>query len=127
MTPLEFCKIGRRIYQSDFWKAYLARDLGIDVSTVRRIAKRAEIPGPYEVAMKAMLNATIAKEKADKEARKLLPRKLKRRKTPRKTRHDRTRIQTARPDRARHPQPGPDRLDETADEERKADGVLATE
>lgn len=84
MTPIEFIKIGQRLYGRKRWKSCLARDLGIDVSTVHRMTKRELVPGPYEVAMKAMLQNRIQQEKIEKEARKLLPRKLRKR-SPRAT------------------------------------------
>jgi hypothetical protein len=97
MTPADFIKAGQRLYGRKKWKFCLARDLGINVSTVHRMTqldttvdppvfKRAQIPGPCEIALKAMLENKKARDKLEKEARKLLPRKLRKRKTPRKPR-----------------------------------------
>jgi hypothetical protein len=79
MTPEQFIQTGQRLYGRKAWKAHLARDLGIDVSTVHRMAKRPQIPGAYEVALKAMLANRQAQAKLEKAARKLLPRKLRKR------------------------------------------------
>ena len=79
MTPDQFIQTGQRLYGRKAWKAHLARDLGIDVSTVHRIVKRPQIPGAYEIALKAMLANHQARAKLEKAARRLLPRKLRKR------------------------------------------------
>lgn len=95
MTPGEFIKAGQRLHGRKKWKSALARALGVDVSTVHRMTqrdastaafKRAQVPGPYEIAVKAMLENKRARDKLDAAARKLLPRKFRKRKTPRKPR-----------------------------------------
>src|SRR3977135_1772704 len=79
MTPETFISIGQRLYGRRAWKSRLARDLGVNVGTVHRMVKRPVIPGPYEVAMKAMLENKRARDKLVKEARKLLPRQFRKR------------------------------------------------
>jgi hypothetical protein len=121
MTPAQFIATGQRLYGRKKWKAYLARDLGIDVSTVHRMVKRAQIPGAYEIALKAMLANHQARVKLEKAARKLLPRKFRKR-SPKNV-AKRKAVKARRPLGARHPQPGADRPDETPAVEGKDEGV----
>lgn len=79
MTPLDFAKSAVRIYGRKHWKALLARDLGVDVSTIHRIGKRDQVPGPYEVALNGMVENWRQRTALEKAARKLLPRGYKKR------------------------------------------------
>jgi hypothetical protein len=79
MNSEQFVKTGIRLHGRKVWKARLARDLGVDVSTIHRISKRLLVPGPVEIAIKALVNNRIAQDKLEKEARKLLPRKSRKR------------------------------------------------
>jgi hypothetical protein len=90
----QFIKTGIRLHGRKIWKARLARDLGVDVSTIHRIAKRLLVPGPVEIAIKALVNNRIAQDKLEKEARKLLPRKLRKR-SPKATLKRRKKINAA--------------------------------
>lgn len=83
MNPEQFIATGQRLYGRKKWKTQLARDLGVDVTTIWRLTKRAEIPGPYEVALKAMLDNRKRQDALEREARKLLPRKRRKRTVPR--------------------------------------------
>lgn len=80
MTPDQLQQTAIRIYGRKRWKAHLARDLGVDVSTIHRLTHRAQVPGPYEVALRGMLDHRKREIALEKEARKLLPRRLKLRK-----------------------------------------------
>lgn len=84
MTPADFQKTAIKIYGRKKWKAHLARDLGVDVSTIHRIVKRDQIPGPYEVAVRGLMAHRSQEIVLEKAARKLLPRKFRKRTTPRK-------------------------------------------
>jgi hypothetical protein len=79
VTPESFIRTGQLLYGRRRWKSALARDLGVNVGTIHRMAKRAIIPGPYEVALKAMLENKRAQDRLMKEARKLLPRTFRKR------------------------------------------------
>ena len=73
MTPEQFIKTAKRIYGHKHWKRDLARDFGVDQSTIHRIAGRArEIPGPYEVALLAMLQNHIRQLEINRAANMLL-------------------------------------------------------
>jgi hypothetical protein len=128
MLPVEFIKIGQQLHGRRKWKSRLALAFGVNVSTVHRIVKRPEIPGPYEVALKAMLQNKQAQDKLEKEARKLLPRKLRRKKDAVTPANRRRYAGHAKRNRsvsgAVSPQPGPDRQHEATDPERKTDGIL---
>ncbi len=77
MTPDQFRTAGIRLYGRKHWKAHMARALAVDVSTIHRICKRLEVPGPYEVAVKGLLENKKAMDAAAATARKLglVPRK----------------------------------------------------
>ena len=80
MDPATFIASGQKLYGRKKWKVKLAADLGVDVVTIWRLTKREQIPGPYEVALKAMLENKKRQDALEREARKLLPRKLRRKK-----------------------------------------------
>lgn len=79
LTPAELATSGIKLYGRKKWKSHLARDLGVNVSTIHRIGHRAQVPGPYEVAVAGLLVNKVARDRLEKEARKLLPRRLRRR------------------------------------------------
>jgi hypothetical protein len=80
VTPDIFIASGQKLYGRKKWKVQLADALGVDVTTIWRLTKREQIPGPYEVALKAMLENKRRQDVLEREARKLLPRKLRRKK-----------------------------------------------
>jgi hypothetical protein len=80
VNPETFIASGQKLYGRKKWKAKLAEDLGVDVTTIWRLTKRAQIPGPYEIALKAMLDNKRRQDALEREARKLLPRKFRKRK-----------------------------------------------
>ena len=82
MTPEEFAGAAIKIYGRKGWKTQLARDLGVDPTTIWRIVKREreQVPGPYEVALKGLLEHRRRQVALEREARKLLPRKFRKRK-----------------------------------------------
>lgn len=80
MTPDAFIAHAIKIYGRKKWKPKLAADLGVDVSTIHRIVKRPQVPGPYEVALNGMMEHHRKTVALEKEARKLLPRKFRTRK-----------------------------------------------
>lgn len=103
MTPEQFVTSGIKLFGRKKWKSQLAHALGVNVATVHRLAKLPpspsgsgatselprQIPGPYEVALKGLLQHKRAQDILEREARKLLPhvrKKIKFRKTPRKPR-----------------------------------------
>jgi hypothetical protein len=124
MTPEAFIKIGQRLYGRKKWKHCLSLALAVDVSTIHRIVKRSQIPGPYEIAVKALLQNKQSQDKLEQEARKLLPRRLRKRVRPFRTRRKRVRAQTDSGAGARHPQPGDDRPDEAPQPPPAPAGVL---
>ena len=79
MTPADFIKTAHKIYGRKKWKPQLARDLGVDVSTIHRIVKREQVPGPYEVAIRGMWDQRQREIALEKAARRLLPRGYKKR------------------------------------------------
>ena len=116
MTPDQFILAGQRLHGKKFWKARLARDLGVNPATIHRMVKREQIPGPYEIAVKAMLENKRQRDKLEKEARKLLPRKFRKR-SPRAAARRKDAIAAKRDRKGRAAdgaQPGHDRSDEAA-------------
>jgi len=76
---------GRKLFGHKHWKLKLAQALGVNPATIYRMVKRLKaaagtreglVPGPYEVAIKGMLQHKRAQDVLDKAARKLLPRKF---------------------------------------------------
>ena len=76
VTPADFIKTAIRVYGRKKWKPQLARDLGVDVSTIHRICKRDQVPGPYEVALNGLMEHRRQEIELEKAARKLVPRKF---------------------------------------------------
>ena len=54
MTPLELERIGRRLYGHKRWRTNLARNLGLDRTTIWRFNKREKIPDVVEVAARGL-------------------------------------------------------------------------
>ena len=81
MTPDQLKAAGIRLYGRGRWKSKLAAALAVDVSTIHRLTKRAGIPGPYEVAVRGLIENKKAMTEAEKVARKLglVPRKRRKR------------------------------------------------
>jgi hypothetical protein len=87
MTPDQMKAKAIYIYGRKKWKPQLARDLGVDVSTIHRIVKREQVPGPYEVALNGLMEHRRQEIVLEKAARKLVPRKFRKRQlVPRKPR-----------------------------------------
>ncbi len=86
MTPLQLQSAAHKLYGRKYWKAKLADALHVDVATIHRMMHRETVPGPYEVAIAGMLDLHKRRQALEKEARKLLPRKFRKRTTPRKPR-----------------------------------------
>lgn len=85
MTPLQLQSAGHRLYGRKHWKKKLADAVGVDVSTIHRIAKREQVPGLVEVAVKGLLEHKQRQDVLDKAARALLPKGYKKRhRAPRK-------------------------------------------
>jgi len=81
MSPEQFIKTAKRIYGHKHWKRDLARDLGVHHTTIHRIAAprgtdsslvHRQIPGPYEVALLAMLQNHIRQLEINRAANMLL-------------------------------------------------------
>ena len=73
MSPEQFIKTSKRIYGHKHWKAMLARDIGVHHTTIHRLAARKQdVPGPYEVALLAMLANHIRQLEINRAARSLL-------------------------------------------------------
>lgn len=70
-----------RMYGRRLWKSRLARDLGVNVCTIHRMMHREQVPAVYDVAIAGMVEHRRREEALQKEARKLLPRKFRYRKT----------------------------------------------
>lgn len=54
MTPVEFERIGKRLYGRKRWCSRLALNLGLDNSTVWRATKKEKIPFLMEVAVRGL-------------------------------------------------------------------------
>jgi DNA-binding transcriptional regulator LsrR (DeoR family) len=88
MNPDQFTQLGIRLYGRKAWKAELAIALGVNRTTIHRLTKREQIPGPVEVALKGLVEHKRRQDELDKAAVKLarklkVPYKLKKRR-PRK-------------------------------------------
>ena len=79
MTPDAFKAAAARVYKRPDWKSALARDLGVNVCTVHRMLHRSEVSGPWAIAIKAMLDKRQAQDRLDREVRKLMPKKPRKR------------------------------------------------
>lgn len=86
MTPDQFKSAAVKIYGRKKWKPSLARDLGCNVATIYRMMHREQVPGPYEVALRGLLEHRKQEIALERAARKLLPRKFRKRPAPRKPR-----------------------------------------
>jgi hypothetical protein len=77
MSPEQFKIAGIRLFGRKHWKSKLADALAVDVSTIHRLGARKEIPGPYEIAVRGMIENKRRQEETEREARKLglVPRK----------------------------------------------------
>jgi len=73
MSPEQFIKTAKRIYGHKHWKAMLAKDIGVHHTTIHRLAaRRQDVPGPYEVALLAMLQNHIRQLEINRAARSML-------------------------------------------------------
>lgn len=54
MTPAQMEQIGRRLYGHKRWRTGLARNLGLDRTTLWRFKKREQIPEVVEVAVRGL-------------------------------------------------------------------------
>ena len=79
MTPEAFRAAAQRVYKRPDWKTALSRDLGVNVCTVHRMLHRSEVSGPWAIAIKAMLDKRQAQDRLDREVRKLMPKKPRKR------------------------------------------------
>jgi hypothetical protein len=81
MTPDQFKTAGIRLFGRKHWKSKLADALAVDVSTIHRLGARKEIPGPYEIAVRGMVENKRRQEETEREARRLglVPRKKRKR------------------------------------------------
>ena len=85
MTPAELRSAGMKMYGKTGWRVKLATDLGVNPVTIWRMMKKERIAGPYEVAVRGMLENKKRRDEIEKAARKLLPRGYKKwNKAPRK-------------------------------------------
>lgn len=82
MTPAEFIAIGHKLYGRKAWATKMAADLGVDRMTIYRMTHRPQVKGPYEVALRGLLEHRRRQVELEKAARKLLPRKLRYKKKP---------------------------------------------
>ena len=85
MTPDRLKTLAIKIYGRKGWKTRLANDIGVDRTTIHRMCKREQIGGPYEVALRGLAEHRRQEVELEKAARKLLPRKFRKR-APRKPR-----------------------------------------
>ena len=83
MTPDHLKSAGIKLYGRKKWQAHLADALAVDRSTIFRMLKRKQVPGPVEVAIKGMLENKKARDVLERQARKLLPRRVRIRRVPR--------------------------------------------
>ena len=78
MTPEDFTKYGQRLFGRKKWKTQLANALCVNVSTIHRMVHRAVIPGPWQVAIRSLLEQKKQHDAIETAARKLLPKGYKR-------------------------------------------------
>jgi hypothetical protein len=125
MTPEAFVTAGIKLYGRKHWKSQLAAALGINAVTIYRLAKLQlprQIPGPYEVALRGLLQHKRAQDILDREARKLLPavrKKIRFRKTPLKRKEKKDGAELQRPAGAASASDG---LSAVAEDRQEADG-----
>jgi len=73
MSPEQLIKKAKRIYGHKHWKMLLSRDIGVHHTTIHRLAARKQdVPGPYEVALLAMLANHIRQLEINRAARSML-------------------------------------------------------
>lgn len=73
MTPIDLEKLATKVYGRKHWKSCLARDIGMDVSSIHRMMRRDQVPGPVEVALKGLAEQRRQEVDLEKAARRLLP------------------------------------------------------
>lgn len=66
MSPAELERIGRRMYGKRHWRSKLALNLGKDVATVHRWAKRENLDYVVEVAVRGLLERHKVNTAAEK-------------------------------------------------------------
>ncbi len=81
MIPSSLEKSGIKLYGRKGWKSHLAAALGVDRATIFRIMQRQQVPGPYEVALRGLLEHKRRQDELDRAARALRPRKFRKKKT----------------------------------------------
>lgn len=69
MTPMEFTEAAIKLYGRKHWVRELAKALSVDVTTIRRMCKREHVEGPYEVAIRGLLQHKRASEIIDRAKR----------------------------------------------------------
>lgn len=74
MTPSDLEKLATRIYGRKHWKSALAKDIGMDVSSIHRMMRRDQVPGPVEVALRGLAEHRKQQVELERAARRLLPR-----------------------------------------------------
>ena len=126
MTPDAFRAAAQRVYKRPDWKTALSRDLGVNVCTVHRMLHRSEVSGPWAIAIKAMLDKRQAQDRLDREVRKLMPKKPRKRsrKAIQKRKQKNAARKATRPDHPRPEEPGPVRLLPTTNPENPTDDTL---
>lgn len=72
MTPEQMKQAGQRLYGQKKWQTHLADALGVDASTIFRMAHRKAIPGPYVVAINSLLEHKRQQDELNKQAKRLL-------------------------------------------------------
>ena len=126
MTPADLRSAGMKMYGKTGWRHKLATDLGVNPVTIWRMMKKERIAGPYEVAVRGMLENKKRRDEIEKAARKLLPRGYKKwNKAPRKkakgkadlSRRNGVKADDRRPARQDTAQAGGDRLPGSAQSE----------
>jgi hypothetical protein len=85
LIPTDLIAAGQKLYGRKYWKTKLAEALGVNVATIHRMVHREGVPGPYAIAITALLEHKKRKDELDRAARSLLPRQFRKRKTARKT------------------------------------------
>lgn len=70
-----------RIYGRKGWKTKLADNLGVNACTIFRMMHKEQVPPVYDVAIAGLLEHKRRGEALEREARKLLPRKFRRKLT----------------------------------------------
>jgi hypothetical protein len=71
MTPQQLQSAGHRLYGRKYWKARLADALHVNVATIHRMMHREQLPGPYVVAINALLDLKKRQDALTREARRI--------------------------------------------------------